>query len=66
MSDAYEQIEQGLTEALAFARGDAGGAVVHEIAVPSVDGMEISATTGGALDPLPRFAGEGQPSDAAG
>ena len=46
MSEAYEQIKQGLTEALAFARGEAGGAVVHEIAVPSVDVAAIRATTG--------------------
>lgn len=46
MSEAYERIKEGLEEALAFARGDATGAVVHQIAVPSVDVAAIRASTG--------------------
>lgn len=46
MSKAYQQIKEGLDEALAFARGEKTGAVIHQIAVPSVDVAAIRATTG--------------------
>ncbi len=37
MSEVYDSLMEGLNEALAFARGEATGAVVHHIAVPEVD-----------------------------
>jgi putative transcriptional regulator len=46
MSEAYERIKEGLEEALAFARGETTGAVVHQIEVPSVDVAAIRAATG--------------------
>jgi putative transcriptional regulator len=46
MSDAFRSIEQGLKEALAFARGDRVGAVVHEIEVHTPDVPAIRARTG--------------------
>ena len=42
----YESIKQGLNEALAFARGEKTGAIVHEVQVPSVDVAAIRASTG--------------------
>ncbi len=46
MSEAYESLIEGLNEALAFARGQETGAVVHHIAVPTVDVAAIRASTG--------------------
>lgn len=46
MSDAFRSIEQGLKEALAFARGDTRGAVVHVIEVHTPDVPAIRARTG--------------------
>ncbi len=46
MSDVYESLIEGLNEALAFARGEETGAVVHQVAVPSVDVAAIRASTG--------------------
>jgi putative transcriptional regulator len=46
MSEAYDRIKEGLTEALAFAEGRANGAVVHQIEVPRVDVAAIRAATG--------------------
>ena len=46
MSDAFHSIEQGLKEALAFARGDRSGAVVHEIDIHTPDVPAIRARTG--------------------
>lgn len=46
MSTAYESIVAGLNEALAFARGEQTGAVVHHIAVPAIDVAKIRAQTG--------------------
>ena len=46
MSDAFRSIEQGIKEALAFARGDRSGAVVHEIEVHTPDVPAIRARTG--------------------
>ncbi|MDE2403823.1 MAG: helix-turn-helix domain-containing protein [Sphingomonadales bacterium] len=43
---AYESIKQGLEEAIAFARGEAAGAMVHQVAVPEVDVAAIRASTG--------------------
>lgn len=45
MSDAFKSIEQGLTEALAHARGTAA-ATVHEIDLPEPDVQAIRARTG--------------------
>ncbi len=44
-SEAFRRIEQGLKEALAFARGEGEG-VVHEIEVPAPDVRAIRARTG--------------------
>ena len=46
MTEAYDKIKEGLNEALAFAQGNKGNAVVHTIEVPSVDVAAIRATTG--------------------
>lgn len=43
---AYESIMQGLNEALDYANGKETGAVVHQIAVPTVDVAAIRASTG--------------------
>lgn len=45
-SKAFRQIEQGLKEALAFARGEDIGAVVHHFEVPMPDVKAIRAQTG--------------------
>ena len=46
MSEVYESLMEGLNEALAFARGEKTGAVVHHVAVPAVDVAAIRASTG--------------------
>ena len=46
MSEAYESLMEGLNEALAFARGEQTGAVVHHVAVPELDVAAIRASTG--------------------
>ncbi len=46
MSEVYDSLMEGLNEALAFANGKDTGAVVHRIAVPSVDVASIRASTG--------------------
>lgn len=46
MSEVYESLMDGLHEALAFARGETTGAVVHRIEVPVVDVAAIRAGTG--------------------
>ena len=43
---AYDTIEKGLNEALAFAEGQTKGARVHKIEVPSVDVVDIRQKTG--------------------
>lgn len=43
---AFESIKQGLTEALAFAKGHEIGAIVHKVEVPAVDVAAIRASTG--------------------
>ena len=44
--NAYESIVQGLNEAMAFAKGEEIGAIVHHIEVPTVDVARIRARTG--------------------
>lgn len=46
MSEAYDSLMEGLNEALAFARGEKTGAIVHEVMVPAVDVAAIRASTG--------------------
>ena len=46
MSEAYKSVMEGLNEALAFAKGQDTGAVVHVIAVPVVNVAEIRGRTG--------------------
>jgi len=46
MSEVYESLIEGLNEALAFARGEETAAVVHHVAVPTVDVAAIRASTG--------------------
>ena len=46
MSEQFESLMEGLNEALAFAGGKNTGAVVHTIAVPTVDVAKIRADTG--------------------
>lgn len=46
MSEVYESLMEGLNEALAFARGEKTGAIVHRIEVPAVDVAAIRASTG--------------------
>ena len=43
---AFESIKQGLTEAMTFAEGREGGAVVRQVEVPTVDVASIRASTG--------------------
>lgn len=43
---AYDTIEKGLNEALAYAEGQTKGARVHKIEVPSVDVVVIRQKTG--------------------
>lgn len=43
---AYDSIMQGLTEARGFAEGKAAGAVVHDVAIPTVDVAAIRSSTG--------------------
>jgi putative transcriptional regulator len=46
VSEVYDSVIEGLNEALAFARGENTGAVVHQVAVPAVDVAAIRARTG--------------------
>lgn len=46
MSKMYEELLQGLNEALAFARGEDTGARVHTIQVPDINVAQIRAQTG--------------------
>ena len=46
MSEVYDSVMEGLNEALSFAHGGKSGAVVHEVAVPTVDVAAIRASTG--------------------
>jgi putative transcriptional regulator len=46
MSEAFETIKEALDEALAFARGEETGAIMHHIAIPHVDVVAIRHETG--------------------
>ncbi len=46
MTKAYESIKEALHEAIAFARGEDTGAVVHHIEVPDVNVAAIRRETG--------------------
>lgn len=46
MSETYDSMIEGLNEALAFARGEKTGAIVHRVEVPDVDVAAIRASTG--------------------
>ncbi len=46
MSEVYESLMEGLNEALAFARGEKTGAIVHQMEVPTVDVAAIRPSTG--------------------
>ena len=46
MGKAFDSIAAGLNEALAYARGEETGAVVHVIEVPVIDVAKIRAQTG--------------------
>ncbi|MEK6542497.1 MAG: helix-turn-helix domain-containing protein [Pseudomonadota bacterium] len=46
MSKFYEDLVEGLNEAIAFSRGENTGARVHHIQVPVIDVAEIRAQTG--------------------
>jgi putative transcriptional regulator len=46
MSEVYESLMEGLKEALAFAKCEKAGAIVHQIEVPTVDVAAIRASTG--------------------
>jgi putative transcriptional regulator len=46
MTKAYDSIKKGLSEALAHARGDDVGAVVHQVRVPEPDVVAIRAKSG--------------------
>lgn len=43
---AFESVKNGLEEALAFAKGDAADAKVHEVTVTSVNVAEVRQQTG--------------------
>lgn len=43
---AYDSISKGLEEALEFAKGQPGSALVHAVEVPSVDVARIRQKTG--------------------
>jgi putative transcriptional regulator len=45
-SEAFKKIERGLLEAIAFAKGEDTGAIVHHIEVPDSDVRAIRARTG--------------------
>ena len=46
MSKAFESISRGLVEAIAFAKSNEAGAVVHRFEVPDVDVAAVRARTG--------------------
>lgn len=46
MTEAFDSVMSGLNQALAYARGEQTGAVVHRIEVPQVDVAAIRAQTG--------------------
>ena len=46
MSKFYDELTEGLNEAIAFAKGEDTGARVHVIEVPVIDVAKIRAQTG--------------------
>ena len=46
MTEAFDSVMSGLNEALAYARGEQTGAVMHRIEVPQVDVAATRAQTG--------------------
>ena len=46
MTEAFDSVMSGLNQALAYARGEQTGAVVHRMEVPQVDVAAIRAQTG--------------------
>jgi putative transcriptional regulator len=46
MSKLYEELVEGLNEAIAFSKGVETGARVHRVQVPVIDVAEIRARTG--------------------
>jgi putative transcriptional regulator len=46
MSKFYEELVEGLNEAIAFANGEDTGARVHTIEIPVIDVAQIRAQTG--------------------
>jgi putative transcriptional regulator len=46
MGSFYEELVEGLSEAIAFSKGADTGANVHHIAVPVIDVAQIRARTG--------------------
>jgi putative transcriptional regulator len=46
MSKFYEELVEGLTEAIAFANSEETGARVHTIEIPVIDVAQIRAQTG--------------------
>jgi putative transcriptional regulator len=46
MSKFYDELVEGLNEAIAFSKGEATGARVHQIQVPVINVAEIRAKTG--------------------
>jgi putative transcriptional regulator len=46
MSEASDSMLEGLNEALAFARGEKTGAIVHHVEVPALDVAAIRASIG--------------------
>ncbi|WP_309611971.1 helix-turn-helix domain-containing protein [Sphingomonas sp.] len=53
----YEDLVLGLNEAIAFAKGEQTGAIVHHIAVPIVDVAKIRAQTGLSQNAFARSIG---------
>lgn len=56
-SAAFNRIEQGLKEALAYAPGARDGYVIHEVRVPSPQVPDIRAQTGLSQADFARFIG---------
>ncbi len=46
MSEVYDSLIEGLNEAIALADGKGTGAIVHKIAVPTIDVAKVRAQTG--------------------
>jgi len=46
MSEFFDSLERSLQQALAFAKGDTAGCIVHTVAVPDTDLSALRARTG--------------------